>query len=168
MLQVTCIGHLGGDAEVKSSNGREFTAIRLAHADRWTDDAGQVHEQTTWVDGILNGRPNVFEYLKKGQQVFVTGTASLRVYSSAKDRCMKAGLTINIRQLELLGGKADEVPTMLFDAYTGAQVSVNKYYNAPSLARDESQPEFIPLVSRAQEKFVANRKGWISKMQGDE
>lgn len=168
MLQVTLIGHIGSDAEVKSSNGREFTTFRVAHSDRWTDDAGQVHEQTTWVDCIMNGKPNVVEWLKKGQMVFVTGSSTLRVYSSQKDRCMKAGMTINVRQVELLGGKNDEIPNVLFDANTGAQLQVQKWYNVASLVRDESQPEWYPLVSRSQERFIADRNGWVQKFVGEE
>lgn len=163
MLQVTCIGHLGSDAEFKQSNGREFTTFRVAHTDRWTDDAGQVHETTTWVDCIINGKPNVIEYLRKGQMVFVSGSCTLRVYSSAKERCMKAGMQINVRQIELLGGKSDEIPSTLYNAATGEQVEVKKWYQVPALIRDKKQPEWLPLVSRSQGKFVADRNGWVSK-----
>lgn len=168
MLAVTCIGHLGSDAEFKQSNGREFTTFRIAHSDRWTDDAGQVHENTTWVDCIMSGKPNVIEYLKKGQMVFVGGSCTLRVYSSQKDRCMKAGMQINVRQVELLGGKSDEIPSTLYDANTGAQVDVKKFFNVPSLQRDGTQPELVPLVSRSQERFVCDRNGWVSKYQGED
>lgn len=163
MLQVTCIGHLGSDAEFKQSNGREFTTFRVAHTDKWTDDAGQVHENTTWVDCIMNGKPNVIEYLRKGQMVFISGSCTLRVYSSAKDRCMKAGMQINVRQVELLGGKTDEIPSTLYNATNGEQVAVKKWYQVPSLVRDEQQPEWLPLVSRSQEKYAADRNGWVQK-----
>lgn len=163
MLQTSCIGHIGSDAEVKLSNGREFTTFRIAHTDKWTDDAGQVHESTTWVDCIMQGKPNVIEYLKKGQMVFVSGSTSLRVYSSAKERCMKAGMTINVRQVELLGGKTDEIPNILFDATTGVQLSVKKFYNIQELVRDNTQPEYMPLVSRSQERYIADRNGWVQK-----
>ncbi len=168
MLQVSSIGHIGGDAECKSSNGKEFTTFRIAHTDKWTDESGQVHESTTWVDCIMNGKPAVLEYLKKGQLVFVTGSCSLRVYPSAKDRCMKPGMTINVRSIELLGGKSDEVPSVLYDATTGAQVDVQKFYNAASLVRDDKQPEWIPLVSRNQSRFVADRNGWVQPFVGEE
>ena len=168
MLQTTCIGHIGGDAECKSSNGREFTTFRIAHSDRWTDESGQAHESTTWVDCIMSGKPNVIEYLKKGQLVFVTGSCNLRIYSSAKERCMKPGLTINVRSIELLGGKGDDVPSVLYDANTGAQVDIKKYYSAPSLVRDETKPEWVPLVSRSQARFVADRNGWVQPFEGGE
>lgn len=163
MLQCSLIGHLGADADAKNVNGKEFVTWRVANTDRWTDDAGQQHETTTWVDCIMNGKPRVFDYLKKGQQVFVSGSVSLRVYSSAKDKCMKAGLTINVRQVELLGGQRDEVPAKLKREDTGEEVLVCKYFFAPTLQRDESQPESLTLVSKTDERFTADRDGWVSK-----
>lgn len=168
MLQSSVIGHLGGDAEFKNENGREFTTFRVANTDRWTDEAGQVHEETQWVDVIMNGKPGVLPYLKKGQQVFCSGPSRTRIYSSKKDRCMKAGLTIQARSVELLGGKSDDVPSQLFDANTGAAVEVKKWYNAPSLVRTEEQPEWLPLVSRSQEQYVADRNGWVQKFTGEQ
>lgn len=168
MLQGIAIGHIGGDAEVKNSNGKEFTTFRVAHTDRWTDEAGQTHENTQWIDCVMNGKPGVIEWLRKGQMVFVTGSMSCRIYPSAKDRCMKAGVTINVRNLELLGGKGDDIPSVLFDANTGAQVEVKKWFNVPSLVRDENQPELVPLVSRSQERFVADRNGWVQKFTGED
>lgn len=166
MLQANAIGHIGSDAEVKTSNGREFTTFRIAHSDKWTDDAGNQHENTQWIDCVMNGKTAVVEWLKKGQQVYVSGSLTTRIYSSAKERCMKAGITINVRTLELIGSKGDEIPNVLYDANTGEQVEVKKYYNVHSLIRDANQPELYPLVSRTQERFVADREGWVCKFQG--
>ena len=168
MLQATAIGHIGGDAEVKSTNGKEFTTFRIAHTDKWTDESGQEHTNTQWIDCTMNGKPAVLEWLKKGQMVCVMGNLSTRIYSSAKDRCMKAGITINVRTLELLGGKGDDIPSVLFDARDGSQVDVVKYYNVPTLIRDDKAEELVPLVSRSQERFVADRNGWVTKFQGEE
>lgn len=163
MLQTTCIGHLGADAEAKNVNGKEFVVFRIANTDKWTDDAGVVHETTTWVDCIMNGRSKVLEFLKKGTQVFVTGSVSLRVYSSAKDKCMKAGLTINVRQVDLLGGKADDVPSRLYSEDGTQEVQISKLYYAQQLVRDVSQPELLVCVSRSGERFLADRAGWVTK-----
>lgn len=161
MLQAVIIGHLGADAECKSSNGKEFTVFRIADTSKWTDDAGVTHEDTTWVDCIIQGRPKVLEYLKKGQQVYAAGSVSLRVYSSKKDRCMKAGLTINVRSIELLGGKSDDVPGVLYGEDGTTEIKVQKWFNAAICKRSPDQPEYLPLVSRSGAKFVADRQGWI-------
>lgn len=163
MLQVYVIGHLGADASIKEANGKEFTSFRIGHTDKWTDDAGQVHEQTTWVDCIINGKANVLPYLKKGQQVFVSGSISLRVYSSKTDRCMKAGMSVNVRTIELLGGKPDEVPSRLYSTDGTASVDVKKMYCAPGLARPVDDPELIELVDKNGVVFLADRAGMIYK-----
>ena len=49
----------------------------------------------------MNGKPKVFDYLKKGVQLFVTGSVSLEGLFVSKERCMKAGMTINVRTIEL-------------------------------------------------------------------
>lgn len=165
MLQATIIGHLGGDAEAKNVNGKEFVTFRVANTDRWTDEAGQSHENTTWVDCIINGKPKVFDYLKKGQQVYAAGSVSMRVYSSAKDKCMKAGLTINVRNIELLGGKTDEVPKVLYSEDGKNQHPVGKYFYAPSAARKDGNPNPTLLVSISGERYLADPEGWVTKEQ---
>lgn len=161
MLQAMLIGHLGADAESKSTNGNEFITFRIANTDRWTDDAGQVHEQTTWVDCIMNGKPKVFDYLKKGQLVYVIGSVSLRVYSSAKDRCMKAGMTINVRQVELLGGKSDDVPSLLYTEDGKEQVHVEKLFYSPAATNEAGNGVGRVLVSRSGERFLHDSEGWV-------
>ena len=161
MLQTIIIGHLGNDAECKSYNGKEFTTFRVAHSEKWTDAEGKTHEQTTWVDCVLNGKPAVVQFLKKGTMVYCSGTTALRVYSSPKDKCMKAGLTINVRTCELIGAKPDAVPDVLYRADSGEQIDVRKLYHAPSLCRDKKQDEYIALLSAGAKQFVADREGWV-------
>ena len=159
MLQTTCIGHIGADAESKSSNGKEFIVFRIANTERWKDDAGQVHENTTWVDCIMDGKPNVFPFLKKGQMVFVNGSVNLRVYSSAKDRCMKAGLTINVRQVELLGVRGDDVPALLYSEDRQKQFKIEKYF----WTQLSEEGKVRILVSRSGERFIQNEGGFVFK-----
>ncbi|MDT3387160.1 MAG: single-stranded DNA-binding protein, partial [Bacteroidota bacterium] len=110
MLQATLIGNLGANCQKKEQDGHKFTTFRVANNDSWTDDNGETHNETDWVDCIMNDHPKVADYLLAGTSVFVQGTIKKRVYSSKKDRCMKAGLTIRVSRIELLGGKRDEVP----------------------------------------------------------
>ena len=161
MLQTTIIGYIGSDAECKSYNGKEFTTFRVSHSDRWKDESGVSHDNTTWVDCVINGRPAVMQYLVKGALVYCSGTTQLRVYSSPKDKCMKAGITINVRSIELVGGKPDPVPAILYRADGGEQVDVRKLYHAPSLVRDEKESEFVALISASAKQFVADRQGWV-------
>lgn len=165
MLQVSVIGHIGGNAEVKSANGNEFTTFRVANTDRWKDDAGQVHESTTWVDCVINGKPKVLEYLQTGQMVFVQGSASLRCYSSPKDKCMKAGLTVNVSKVELLGSKPDAVPSTLLDAENGKTYQVGKFFFCAELAEREDLTYPLQLKSSRGEIFTVAKEGWVNPLE---
>ena len=160
MLQATIIGHLGADASVKVSNGKEFTSFRVAHSDRWTSQDGAVHEQTVWVDCILQGAPSVVQYLKKGQCVYISGNVSLRVYSSAKDRCMKAGLTINARFVELVSKPATNYPAIMFSTETGLQHQITYLGYCADFCSNDGKS--VALVDDKGNQFVAASNGFIS------
>lgn len=162
MFQATVIGHIGSDAECKNFNGKEFTTFRVAHTDRWTDENGKAHDTTTWVDCVINGVPAVIKYLTKGTQVYVCGNAQLRIYSSPKDKCMKAGITINAKTVELIGAKPDPVPSTLYKQDTGEAVPISKHFFALGLIRQEDQPEYLPLISAGSKQFVCDRNGMVT------
>lgn len=168
MLQLQVIGHIGGNAEVKSSNGREFTAFRVAHTDKWTDDAGQVHESTIWVDCVMSEKPKVFDYLLQGQLVYVQGPASLRVYSSPKDKCMKAGVQINVQKIELLGSKPDDVPGTLINPVDNSVHKVNKWYHCPDVANINGVEYPIEMQSKAGDIYKVELAGWVTKVPKEE
>lgn len=154
MLLDFVIGHLAADAQVQNKDGRQFTTFRVANTDRWTDQAGTQHENTEWVDCIINGDPAVRQYLKRGTQIAVIGTSTLRIYSSAKDRCMKAGRTVNVLRVELLSGKTDEIPSRLYTT-EGEEVTVNKYYAVDGAYSSQE------LMSRHGQRFLVADGGWV-------
>ena len=156
MLQTTVIGNVGADAQVNNKDGQEFVTFRVAHNDSWTDQAGQQHSNTIWVDCIMNGHPKVADFIKAGTQVVCIGRTSLRVYSSEKDRCMKAGIQIKVDSVQLLGGASDEVPRRLYDA-NGAQHDVKKWY-----LTDVKDTELLNVRG---DHFKVDANGWVSPMK---
>lgn len=165
MLKVTVIGHIGANAEVKSANGNEFTVFRVAHTSKWKSEDGVSHEETIWVDVTMQGKPAVLPYLVRGQMVYVEGTANLRVYSSPKDKCMKAGITVNARAVELLGGKTDDVPALLYDPVDASEYKVSKHYYCQQIGEGNTLYEPKPLVSRSGEQYSVDPNGWVTKVQ---
>lgn len=155
MLQVQLIGTLGADCELKTGdNSSKFTTFRAAHNDTWVDDAGTQHTSTIWVDCVLDDHPKVAEYLKRGQLVFVEGYCSLRVYSSPKDRCMKAGMTIRVRRIELLGAKPEPVPRELIDD-AGAVHKINKFYHCDTL-------KSCSVIDKYSNQYTVDKQGWVT------
>lgn len=155
MLQVNLIGNLGGNAEVKAVDGREFVTFRVAHNESYTDSNGQKVDRTQWIDCTMNcndGRPAVLPYLLAGTMVYVVGSMTTRVYSSAKDRCMKAGVTIHVQRIELLGGQPDSIPRRLYDQ-NGVQVDVTKFYHVETKGQE--------LRDMKGNVFVSDANGWV-------
>jgi len=166
MLKVELIGNLGADVEIKESNGSKFATMRIAHSDRWTDDQGNVKESTTWVDVTMNNTESkVLQYLKAGVKVFVRGTARLRVYSSQKDRCMKAGITIVASEIELCGGSSDEVPRELFAPDNGQLFKVAKYYQSDLDTSKWKKEDQAILVDRQAHRYIVVKGGWVAPEQ---
>lgn len=157
MLIATLVGNVGADAQKKSADGRNFTTFRVAHNDDWTDQSGQRHSSTIWVDCVLNDHPKVADYIKQGTMVAVTGTIKTRIYSSEKERCMKAGIQINVRSIELLGGSSDEVPRRLYDT-NGVQHDVKKAFY--------SDVKDCTLMSQRGGQYKVDANGWISPIPG--
>lgn len=154
MLKICFIGQLGADAEKKVADGGKFTTFRAAHNESFTDDAGQEHSTTVWVDCTMNDHPKVADYLKSGTQVYIEGYPSLRVYSSPKDRCMKAGLTIRVQKIELLGGKMDAVPRQLIDI-EGVLHDVTKYYWVANM-------KDVQLFDKHGSIYNVDKKGFVT------
>lgn len=163
MFKVEVIGNLGADCEVKEANGSKFAVLRVAHSTRYTDQQGQQHETTDWIDGILNDvNAKVIPYLRQGVKVFIRGNASMRVYSSPKDRMMKAGITVNIWEIELCGGTADDVPRRLVVPESGQLVDVVKCYWVPLDTRKMKKDESKILQDMRGNQYSMNNNGFVS------
>lgn len=155
MLKLQVIGNLGADAERGSSQGQDYIKFRVAHTDRYTRQDGTQVDNTSWVNCIWSGdHARLLPYLRQGVKVYVDGDASPRVYSSAKERCMKAGLDLRVRQLELVGAQPDSVPSRLYDS-DGIQHDVQKYYFS------ESSKEKTELFDVRGGRYIVD-KGWIA------
>lgn len=171
MLKCEIIGNLGADAEVKEANGNKFVTFRVANTTKWTDQRNETHESTIWVDCTYsNVESKVIQFLKSGVKVYVRGNASLRVYSSQKNRMMMAGLQIAAQEIELCGGSSDEVPRQLVDPDTSAIVNVTKWYWTDIDTKGMKKDDLKLLVDTKGNQYGMNKGGFIKpvppEMQG--
>lgn len=163
MLKVELIGNLGADVEVKESNGSQFATFRVADTSRYKTQSGEDKEVTNWIDCSYNNvESKVLPYLKAGVKVFVRGNASLRVYSSKKDRCMKAGLQVSVQEIELCGGNNDTVPRQIIDPENGAIFDTAKYYwcNAPTKGMKKDNLKL--MVDARGNQYAMNNQGFVA------
>lgn len=169
MFKAEIIGNLGADAEVKEANGSKFIAMRVAHTDKWTDDAGNNHESTQWIDVTMSDpESKILPYLRQGVKIFVRGNASIRVYSSPTLRKMVGGLTIRATEIELCGGSTDEVPRQLINPEDGSISDVTKHYWCAADTKGLKNDEYRVLVDQKGREFAQNKSGFVVPKQAVE
>lgn len=107
MLKMQVIGRLGKDCTVNTVNGKNVINFSAAHSEKFKDSQGNLQERTTWVDcAYWTDRTAISQYLTKGTQVFVEGTPEVKTFSR-QDGTPGASLSLRVREVQLLGSRAD-------------------------------------------------------------
>ena len=124
MLQVSLIGNLGADAQVKSKNGNSFLCFNVAHTARVKQSNGDVVDQTQWVSVTMNHySENFAKYLVRGTKVYVYGKLFCRIWRDAQNT-PNVGLNVLADIVELCGSKSDAATAATAPAPApGAQTS---------------------------------------------
>lgn len=124
MLQVSLIGNLGADAQVKSKNGNSFLCFNVAHTARVKQSNGEVVDQTQLVSVTMNHySENFAKYLVRGTKVYVYGKLFCRIWRDAQNT-PNVGLNVLADIVELCGSKSDAATTAPAPAAApGAQTS---------------------------------------------
>jgi len=84
--EVTIIGHLGRDPEVRfSQDGKKIVNMSIACSESWKDKhSGERKEKTEWIRVVIfnDGLAGIAEkYLKKGSRVFLRGKLQTRKWT---------------------------------------------------------------------------------------
>jgi single-strand DNA-binding protein len=113
MIKMQVIGNLGKDCVVNTVNGKNVINFTVAHTEKYKDSQGTNQEKTTWVDcAYWTDRTAISPYLTKGKQVFVEGNPEVRTFTR-QDGTAGASLSLRVREVQLLGGKADGGPSQM-------------------------------------------------------
>lgn len=151
MLQMTAIGRVGSDAQVKQVGNRFVINFAIAlNKKKVNKDTGELTEETRWINCALwRDEPgSLTGYLKKGTQVFVQGEPETSVYRK-KDNTPGIDTRINVARLELLGSKKEEgseKPNNGDEAWhwdeapADAPANVAAAADAPAAADDDAMP----------------------------
>lgn len=132
--QITLIGNLGNDPDLRhTAGGVPVASFSLAVSRKWTKD-GQEQEKTTWFRvSVWNEQANaVHKYLSKGRQVMVVGEIEEPRVFTDKSGNARASLEVKAQNVKFLGQKGDS---------NGAAVAAMVAGQVPTEAtQDESVP----------------------------
>jgi single-strand DNA-binding protein len=109
--QVTLLGRLGADAELRNTQGgKSVLNWRMATSEQWTDN-GQKQERTEWHTCVMWGNyaAAIAKYLTTGKRIHVTGKLQTRKWTD-KNNVDRYTTEINVRDLVLLDGGTDQKP----------------------------------------------------------
>lgn len=165
MQRLSVIGNLGSDAEVRArEDNSKFVTFKVADSNRWTDLKGVIHESTQWISCVLNGDGGkLLPFLKRGVKVFVEGRPSYRVYSSQKERAVKAGVDIAVTTVELCGGSSDEVPRQLVDSDGSIVEVIKSFWTDPT-----EHCKCVLFSAKGSGAFQVDERGFIQPLRTTE
>lgn len=127
MNVLTIVGRLGQDARTNKVGGTSVANFSVAAKAGYGD-----REQTIWVDCALWGQRaegRLVDYLKKGQQVCVSGEMGTREHEG------KTYITMRVNELTLCGGR-DDGDYQSRGAATGQQAAQSAPKQAASVSDD--------------------------------
>ena len=126
--KLVIVGNLGSDPEMRhTQSGQAVTNFSVATNRKWTDNAGQTHEEVSWFRVAAWGKlaEVCSQYLAKGRQVLVEGRLTAdenggpKVWQ-AQDGSYRASFEVTAFEVRFLGSNGasrentalteDEVP----------------------------------------------------------
>lgn len=109
MINLEILGNLGKDATVNTVNGKRVVNFSVACTEKWRS-GDELKEETIWVEcAHWSEKEGVFPYLKKGQQVYLTGSPRVRTWDS--NGKTGASLQLTTHKIELVGSRQQAQPT---------------------------------------------------------
>ena len=125
---IALVGTCGRDAEVKHTpSGQAVLNVTIANNIGYGDK-----QQTLWFRVVLWGKRaegQLKDYLKKGQQVFVSGELSQSQYTG-NDGTIKTLLEINANIVDLVGKKSDQAPPAATENYKSDAIKHQEFRQA--------------------------------------
>ena len=137
MQIINLIGHIGRDAETKHIGERDYISFSVACTEKRGNE-----ENTSWYSILYPYQEAIIPFLKKGQQVFVMGKLSAKIYQS--NNSFGIDLSVFASTLQLCGGKKEESTTSNQAPY-GETVAPTAASNPVPTHETVAQPAVSPF-----------------------
>ena len=146
MLIIQSIGNLGRDAEVKTINDRQYLSFSVASTEKRNNE-----EQTTWLSILYPYQESLLPFLKKGQQVYVSGRLKAGIYQNQQS--FGIDLSVFATTLQLCGSKREESTPTVPAASPAGPVSVPTGAAPSTLAPSSVQSVEMPSQPPVEEEL---------------
>jgi len=152
-------GAIGRDAEVRNTqSGQSLLSFTVANNIGFGD-----RQKTLWINVTLWGKRaegSLQNYLKKGQQVFISGELSQNEYQ-AQDGTTKSSLELNANIIDLVGKRNDSMEPMQQAPQQNYQQNQNQVQNQqqqqpPQAQQQNYQQQAATAPSNTQQGYANN------------
>ena len=148
MQIINLIGHIGRDAETKHIGERDYLSFSVACTEKRDSE-----ESTSWYSILYPFQEALLPFLKKGQQVYVSGRLKAGIYQNQQS--FGIDLSVFAQTLQLCGGKREGSATGNQAPY-GQTVVSNPGSNAvPSSETVAQDPSLGGFGNYAQENMAS-------------
>ena len=145
MQRTEIIGHIGQDAEVKDLGSNQVINFSVAVSESYTNAKGEKVTNTNWYECAKWGNNTaIAQYLKKGQQVFVSGKPQARAWQK-EDGTLVSVLGINVFSLQLLGTKNDNQPQQQNNSERPQSATQNSFVDEHKGVASEEEHDDLPF-----------------------
>lgn len=145
MIKLQIIGHLGKDCVQKEVNGKNVINFTVAHSEKFKNSSGTLQEKTIWVDcAYWTDRTGIAPYLVKGQLVYVEGSPEADAFTR-QDGSAGAALRLRVREVQLLGGRANTNDDNTGSQYSGNQSNSSQSSSTSQPAMQDDQTDDLPF-----------------------
>ena len=106
--RVTLMGNLTRDPELKrTKSGATLTELGMAMNRSWTNENGQRHDETTFVDVTVWGKQaeNAAKYLQKGRSVLIEGRLQLDSWQDTNTGQNRSRLRVVAESVQFLSNQ---------------------------------------------------------------
>ncbi|MGB0153512.1 MAG: single-stranded DNA-binding protein [Verrucomicrobiales bacterium] len=106
--RVTLMGNLTRDPELKrTKSGATLTELGMAINRSWTNENGQRHDETTFVDVTVWGKQaeNAAKYLQKGRSVLIEGRLQLDSWQDTNTGQHRSRLRVVAESVQFLSNQ---------------------------------------------------------------
>jgi len=96
MNRIEIIGHIGADAETKEFQNNQVINFSVGVSESYTDKNNEKVTKTFWFECAKWGNnTQIAQYIKKGQQVFISGKPNNRAYQNSNGETVVVnGITV--------------------------------------------------------------------------
>lgn len=145
LQKIQVIGNLTRDCQINNVQGKQVINISVACNEKYKNNEGTVVNKVSYYDAAYwTDKTAIATYLKKGTQVFIEGTPSVKIFTT-QDGKQGANISIRVNSIQLLGSSNQNTPAPNTQSTNSSEQSFNTHLGSHSTELDNDAASDLPF-----------------------